>query len=616
MTELWLAEQRFDADLVIFDKDGALIDFGYYWGERTHNCVEHLLAQVSADANMRADLFRTLGYDPGTGSTAGDGPLATATMAKLYNIATVVLYQHGFGWDEAEALAQRHFASCMGAAPTAELVKPLGDVPGLFSRLAQAGVKIAIVTSDDHERQCVQWTFGVSLYVSEVVGGDDDLPMKPAPDALLQGCKRLGVSPQRAMMVGDTVADLVMTERAGAGFRLGVLSGVSNRDELSPHADLILDPSTQFRIMALSAFWSGKDYKHFQMGAHLLEHALAKDNVPQRVPVYAQLHEFVMKELGITAKEFYTTPELMIYGALEITEKYGIDVPYADYDVYNIEAEALGQALVWHDDFMPDVDRRKPLISGPEDLSKIVTPDFTANGRCTEIIEVFQIFQDATGIQPTLGFCAPFSLAANIRGTENLLMDMLVNPVFARALFERLTEQVLAPWILHQKAHFPDATSIVGSDATASLPIVSPSILSEWVAPFIRRLQDLCGPEIHVPNWVGESFLSDPTPMLDLKLSVSGNYIEGQDPDIAKLGPERYLRYAQKHDVALLLGVGAAFFAQSTPDEVTARVKHYLEVGKQHDRFALFFCNIGATTPPENVIAAVEAVRTYGVYAK
>ena len=85
------------------------------------------------------------------GITAGDGPLATATMAKLYNIATVVLYQHGFGWDEAESLAQRHFASCMGAAPTAKLVKPLGDISGLFSRLKHAGVKIAIITSDDHD---------------------------------------------------------------------------------------------------------------------------------------------------------------------------------------------------------------------------------------------------------------------------------------------------------------------------------------------------------------------------------------------------------------------------------------------------------------------------------
>ncbi len=35
MTELWLGEKRFDADLVIFDKDGTLIDFGLLLG-RTH----------------------------------------------------------------------------------------------------------------------------------------------------------------------------------------------------------------------------------------------------------------------------------------------------------------------------------------------------------------------------------------------------------------------------------------------------------------------------------------------------------------------------------------------------------------------------------------------------
>lgn len=336
--------------------------------------------------------------------------------------------------------------------------------------------------------------------------------------------------------------------------------------------------------------------------------------MPYRVPVYAEMHEFAMKELGVTARAFYSTPDLMIYGVLESTEKYGIDVPYADYDVYNIEAEALGQTLVWHDDFMPDVDRGKPLITAPDDLGQIKTPDFTSDGRSAKIIEAFHLFLDATGIQPTLGFCAPFSLAANIRGVENLIMDMMVNPDFARELFLRLTEEVLAPWILHQKAHFPDAISIVGSDATASLPILSPSIISEWVVPSILHLQALCGPGIHVPNWVGESFLQDPAPMLDLKLSVSGDYIEGQDPDVARLGPERYLRYAQEHDTALQLGVGAAFLAQNTPAEVTARVKHYLEIGKQHDRFALFFCNMGATTPPKNVQAAVEAVHTYGGY--
>ena len=360
---------------------------------------------------------------------------------------------------------------------------------------------------------------------------------------------------------------------------------------------------------------SQKDYSHFQAGAKLLDDALAKDRTPERVATYAQLHEFAMHELGVTARAFYTTPELLIYGTLETTERYGINVPYIDYDVYNIEAEALGQVLVWDDNTMPDVDRDRPLIVGPEDLDKIRTPDFDSAGRCAMIIEAQQMFLDATGLQPTLGFCAPFSFVANIRGTENLIFDMMLNPTFARDLFDRAIEEVLAPWILYQKAHFPAATNIVGSDASASVPILSPDMIHEWIVADILRLRDLCGPEIYVPNWVGEALLSEPEELLDLKRQVATDFIEGQDPDIEVLGPERYLQYAQKHDLALLLGLGAAFMDASRPEAVAARVKHYVEVGKQHDRFALFFCNLGTTTPPENVRAAVEVVRTYGVYA-
>ena len=43
-------------------------------------------------------------------------------------------------------------------------------------------------------------------------------------------------------------------------------------------------------------------------------------------------------------------------------------------------------------------------------------------------------------------------------------------------------------------------------------------------------------------------------------------------------------------------------------------MRHYIEAGGKNGRFALLLCNLGATTPPENVIAAVEAVRRYGTY--
>ena len=44
-------------------------------------------------------------------------------------------------------------------------------------------------------------------------------------------------------------------------------------------------------------------------------------------------------------------------------------------NIYNIEAEALGQKVVSHPRGIPDVDRTRPLISNPADLDRIAPPD-------------------------------------------------------------------------------------------------------------------------------------------------------------------------------------------------------------------------------------------------
>jgi uroporphyrinogen decarboxylase len=355
-----------------------------------------------------------------------------------------------------------------------------------------------------------------------------------------------------------------------------------------------------------------KDYSAFQAGAKRMDTAMK--GIPDRVPVCAQVHEFVMRELGINAKEFYTTPHYISAGTLEIMDRYGIDVPVVDYDVYNIEAEALGQTVIYSDHGMPDVDRSRPLITGPGDLVKIKTPDFDTHGRFSTVIEMQSIFSELTGVAPTLGFCAPFSLAANILGIENLLAAIDSHPDYIRSLFDRLTQDVLAPWISYQKMKFPNNRGIVGSDATGSLPIVNPQILKEWIIPWILRLRKVCGPEVYVPNWVGESHLKNPEDLFELKLQVCPDFLEGQDPDVAEIGPAAYKAYADKRSVPLVLGIGAGFMDLSTPDEVVARVKNYIEVGGKTGRLALYLCNLSARTPPENIKAAIDAVHTYGTY--
>ncbi|NOQ18887.1 MAG: hypothetical protein GQ571_02835, partial [Desulfobacterales bacterium] len=259
-----------------------------------------------------------------------------------------------------------------------------------------------------------------------------------------------------------------------------------------------------------------KDYSSFRKGLGRLQTAM--NGVPDRVPVFVQMHEFAMKELGMNATEFFANPDLLVGGYLSVLERFGIDVPTVDYDVYNIEAEAIGQTVIYSEHDMPDVDRSDPLIKSRDDLKKIKKPDFASDGRLATVVEINNLFCELVGETPTLNFCAPFSLAANIRGIEQLIMDILMEPDFASELFDRITEELLAPWILYLKEKFPGARGICGNDATSSLPIVNTGILRDWIVPYVQRLREICGPEIYVPNWVGESHLKNPEEMFELKM--------------------------------------------------------------------------------------------------
>ena len=350
-------------------------------------------------------------------------------------------------------------------------------------------------------------------------------------------------------------------------------------------------------------------YASFQEGARLWQQAMA--GVGERVPVTAQMHEFVAHELGLPATEFYTRPDVLVPAILAVQQAYGLDIASITFDVYNIEAEALGQKLVTGEDQLPDIDRGMPLIRDRADLALIKTPDFRVAGRFARVLEVHELFRELTGLEPTLTFCAPFTLAANLRGLEQLIFDIYVDPEFARDLLHRITEEVLAPWIRCQQERFPRAAKVSGADAVASLPLVNLGILRDWAAPSILRLRELCGPGVYVANWVGESYLSDPTEMLDLKRQVCPDFVEGQDPDVERLGPAVYRAYADEHRLPLVLGIGASFMAQATPEAVMRRVGEYLRAGAPQGRCGLYLCNLGPTTPPENVRAALQAARAY-----
>lgn len=241
MALLRIGHIRFDADLIVFDKDGTLIDFEFMWGRLVRAWVKRLAPDANTESR-RQDLYRGLGYDPRTRRTDGAGPLATAPMATVYTIAAAVLYRHGFSWEEAEAHAKCSFEATLAAIPLARLVRPVTDVRTLLSRLQGGDVRVAVVTTDDRATtRATLKLLGIEELVDFLACGDDSIAVKPAPDAVSKACAALKVRPARTAVVGDTIADMTMARQAGVGCCVAVLTGAGERDALAAHADVVLD---------------------------------------------------------------------------------------------------------------------------------------------------------------------------------------------------------------------------------------------------------------------------------------------------------------------------------------------------------------------------------------
>ncbi|MCW1841242.1 HAD family hydrolase [Prosthecomicrobium hirschii] len=253
MPRLDIAGHVRDIDLVVFDKDGTLIDFDHLWAGKMIAAIAATLDEASVgaahDADLEADLYRTLGADPVSRRVVPESPLAVASIPALTIVCAAVLYRHGLPWHEAETIAGRAFRPVFQAPPTTTEIRPVGDVAGLMRGLAAAGARLSILTTDDRLGTVATLPIlGVERLIDAMVCGDDPIPAKPEPDGLLHLAALAGVDPSRVLMVGDSAGDMVTARRAGAALAVGVLSGTSRADHFAGHADVIVPDIHAIRL--------------------------------------------------------------------------------------------------------------------------------------------------------------------------------------------------------------------------------------------------------------------------------------------------------------------------------------------------------------------------------
>jgi hypothetical protein len=340
---------------------------------------------------------------------------------------------------------------------------------------------------------------------------------------------------------------------------------------------------------------------------------MAEPTPPAHIVIGAQSNDHSAHLAGVSSRRFFTDAMTFVRVQLLVTEYYRFDVISNFWDVYNIEAEALGQEVVYPSNGIPDTDRKRPLIGSPSDLDRLSPPDPYTSGRMPWALEVNKNLMEMTGQLERVYFTAPFSLAVNIRGYENLIQDMYERPKFVHRLFGFLCDDVIVPFMEVMKSEVGNPDLIFdGRDAWASPPMISLDMMDEYVVAYTRRLRDRLGDKVTTRgNW-GDAKSRDVERFFLQKLRCSPGALSVLDPDLYDVGPERVKAFAEKHNAFVTAGVDAILLQRGPVETVVQRIRLYIDKLARDQRCMLHLNQIPARTPPEHVHAAVEACHAYG----
>jgi phosphoglycolate phosphatase len=214
--------------LILFDLDGTLVD-------SAPDIAAALNAALAEAGHPTVPAPIVVGY-------VGDG------ATKLVERAIAPEERERPGRDEVPDLVERfrhHYAAhvCVRS-------RLYPDVAETLAQLAEAGVRMAVLTNKPGGlARALLRALALDRFFGDVVGDGDGFPRKPSPEAALHLLARAGVAPDRALVVGDGLADIRVGRAAGCPVAAATW-GYTERDVLAAERpDFVLESAAE--IVAL-----------------------------------------------------------------------------------------------------------------------------------------------------------------------------------------------------------------------------------------------------------------------------------------------------------------------------------------------------------------------------
>ena len=226
----------FPVKLVIFDKDGTLIDNNKLF----YPVMEEIFNEIKKELEDTKELEDLLGFDRKNKKFRDSSKLSTMTKTELKK--NILSYLHIY-FEKDKDFKERIIEKINNCEINKKNVHPIGNIKKLFESLKKKGVKIAICTSDSYKNTIVCLKqLNVLEYVNHIIC-ERNSENKPSPKPLQEIMRVLNVSPEETRMIGDTYFDI----HSGINARCGGVYSVGKSINLT-YSDLHLDRAIDYFI--------------------------------------------------------------------------------------------------------------------------------------------------------------------------------------------------------------------------------------------------------------------------------------------------------------------------------------------------------------------------------
>lgn len=205
-----------------------------------------------------------------------------------------------------------------------------------------------------------------------------------------------------------------------------------------------------------------------------------------KIPNASIIMQFAARRIGVEYDKYCLDYNLLVDGNLRCCEDFGLDFVCTLSDAAR-EASAFGADIIMGRDSVPALG--KPLIEEYADIKNLTCKKAADAPRMLDrVMAVARYSREVKGIYPIIGWVeAPFAEAADLRGVNNIMMDVIDEPEFVKELMDI----TLCQGISFAREQVDAGADIIGiGDAVASL--VGPAIYEEIVLPYeIKLLKSL-----------------------------------------------------------------------------------------------------------------------------